>query len=311
MTDAPEPLRRRVRARVLRGLTAASRVLPEPVLGGALGCASGLMRFTRHEQRVRDNLELALGDHTTATERERIARGVRRHSARIFGEWIQLSKGGAGAWLDRHVEFDASIDRLDARARAGTGVLIATAHLGNWEVLAAALRRRGFEGHVVGRQRQRDSSSNWLVDLRRSYGVETIPQDAPPRRLLETLRAGRTLGVLADLEVRRLAGEFVPFFGRPALTMTAPAALARAARLPVLPVRCIAGEHGYRIAVEPPLCLDEALDRRAAATDLLTRLNRVFETWIRETPEQWAWHQPRWRTQPEEPRDHGRPLRAR
>jgi len=309
-----EPLRRRLRARLIRGLTAASRVVPEPLLGGALSCASGLMGFSRYERLVLDNLELALGDDTTPDERRRIAAGVRRHCARLLAEWIQLSKGDVGdarAWLERRVRFDPSVAILDRLAAEGRGLLIASAHIGNWEVLAAALRVRGLGGYVVGLQRRRDSSSQWLVDMRRAYGVESLPQDVSPRVLLETLRAGRTIGLVCDLEVRRLAGEFVPFFGRPALTMTAPAALARAARLPVVPVRCIARGAGYELGVGEPLHLDPALDRRAAATELLTRLNGVFEGWIRETPEQWAWHQPRWRTRPGELEHTGRPLAAR
>lgn len=314
MPEAAEPLRRRVRARALRGLTSASRIVPAPALDAGLACLSGLMRFSRYDRRVRENLELALGSETSAAERDRIARGVRRHSARLLAEWLRLARGdraATSAWLEHNVDVAPSISILEELARGGRGPLVVTAHIGNWEVLAAMLKHRGFDGQVVGRQRARDSSSDWLVEMRRAYGVESLPQDTSPRRLLEALRAGRLLGVLADLEVRRLAGEFVPFFGVPALTMTAPAALARAARLPLVPVRCTLVGGRYRLAVEPPLHLDRELDRRAAARDLLVRLNAVFERWIREAPEQWAWHQPRWRTRPDEARDHARPLLAR
>jgi KDO2-lipid IV(A) lauroyltransferase len=176
--------------------------------------------------------------------------------------------------------------------------LIATAHLGNWELLAAALRRRGLDGAVVGRHRRKDSSSTWLVEMRRGLGIATLAQDEPARRVLEILRRGATLGILCDLEVRRLDGRFVPFFGRPALTMTAPAALARAARASIVPVRCVARGPRYLMSAEAPLALRPELDRDRAQQLLLGQLNAVFERWIREDPEQWAWHQPRWRTSP-------------
>jgi KDO2-lipid IV(A) lauroyltransferase len=145
--------------------------------------------------------------------------------------------------------------------------------------------------------------------MRRAYDVESLPQRIAPRRLLERLRAGETLGVLCDLEVRRLAGAWLPFFGVPALTMTAPAALARAARLPLFPVRCVVRGARYRLIADEPLALDPALPRRDATLDLMTRLNAVFERWIRADPEQWAWHQPRWRTPAGERR--APPLHAR
>ena len=311
MPEAPEPLRRRVRAQALRGLTAAARVLPEALVGATLGGASRAMRFTRYQRLVLANLELALGDTTTPAERERIARGVWRHSARLLAEWIRLSHGNVAPWLEQHVEYDDSIAILDPFLESGRGLLAPTGHIGNWEVLTAAIKQRGYEGYVVGRHRARDSSSDWLIEMRRAYGVESIAQDASPRRALETLRRGHALGIVADLEVRRLASEFIPFFGRPALTMTAPAALARAARLPLVPMRCTLRGGRYLIQVEEPLYLDSGLKRGAAATDLLRRLNLVYERWIRETPEQWAWHQRRWGTGVEEVREHGLPLHGR
>jgi KDO2-lipid IV(A) lauroyltransferase len=287
--------RRELRARVLRALA----LVPAPVVRGVLTGASPLARFTRYERRTAENLELALGGETTPAERRRISRGVRRHSARIFSEWLRLARGGDGAWIDRAVALDPTIEILRREVERGRGVLVATAHLGNWELLCARLRRLGLEGAVIGYERPGDASSAWLTEMRRAYGVETLPQSTNAREVLRVLQRGRVVGLLADLEDRRIDGEFLPFFGVPALTMTAPAALSRAAGIPLLPVRCVVvPDGGYRLSVEEPLALDAALPRREATAELAGRLNRVFERWIRDTPEQWAWHQARWRTRP-------------
>ena len=58
------------------------------------------------------------------------------------------------------------------------------------------------------------------------------------------------------------------------------------------------GENTYRIRFEQPLRIDPGLPRKQATSDLMRRLNSTYESWIRETPEQWAWYQPRWRTRP-------------
>jgi lauroyl/myristoyl acyltransferase len=273
--------------------------VPAPLVRGMLHVASPLARFTRYERRTRENLELALGSETTPARRSAIARGVRRHSARIFSEWLKLARGGNGAWIDGAVALDPSIAILQRELERGRGALIVTAHLGNWELLCARLHRLGLEGAVIGYERPGDPSSAWLTQMRRAYGVETLPQATSAREILRVLQDGRVVGLLADLEDRRIDGEFLPFLGIPALTMTAPAALSRAARVPLLPVRCVVVPGGgYRLSVDEPLVLDASLPRRAATTELSERLNRVFERWIRETPEQWAWHQARWRTRP-------------
>ena len=292
----PEPLRRRVRSAALRGLSRT----PGPLVHGALFAASGLARWSRFERIALDNLERVLGPTTGAAERARIARGVRRHAARQLEEWLRLARTdtGTGAWVDELVELDPSVARLDALAAEGRGLLLATAHLGNWELLATALRRRGLDGAVVGRHRRNDSSSTWLVDLRARHGIRTLAQDAPAREVLGVLRRGASLGLVCDLEVRRVDGVFADFLGLPALTMTAPAALARNTGLPVVPVRCVARGRRYLLSVEEPLHLRTELGRAAAQRALLEGLNAVFGRWIREDPEQWAWHQPRWRTRP-------------
>lgn len=295
------PLRRRLRASAIRAASAASAGPGDAFVRAFLGGAAGLMRWSRFERVALENLALAMPELAPARRRE-IARGVRRHAARIVHEWLVMARAGRSererreieTWVAERVELDPSIARLDELARAGRGLLIVTAHLGNWELLAATLRRRGLDGAVIGLHRRKDPSSDWLVAMRAALGVRTLAQDEPPRRALEVLRGGATLGVLCDLAVRRLASEPVPFFGRPALTLLAPAALARAARMPLLPVRCVARGGRYVLSVEEPLELRGG-ERREASLDLLARVNATFERWVREDPEQWAWHQPRWR----------------
>lgn len=299
----PEPLRRRLRLRAVELLVRA----PAPLARALLAALSGPARWTRFERRTLANLELALGDALPARERLRIARDVRRHTARLAFEWTRLARAALSqrerertlAWVAALVELDPSVEGLLQAARSGRGQLLVTAHLGNWELAAIRLRQLGVPGRVVGFRKRNDPAADWLVGLRRALDVGTVPQDAPPRQLLELLRGGACVGLLADLEARRLAGEVVPFFGRPAWTMTAPAALARAARAPIVPLRCVARGARYRLLVEPPMDLRTDLDRRAAARDLAARLNALFERWIREDPAQWAWHQRRWRPREE------------
>lgn len=302
---AEEPLRRRLRLRALNAASTLAGIVPGPLMLGSLESVAFLSRFTRHEERTRHNLDLAYGEELAQAEKARIAGGVRRHSARLLYEWLRLARGGPEGrrWLEELVEVDESVEILEREVAAGRGVIVATAHLGNWELLAATLSLRGLRGAVVGLDRPRDPSSRWLTRMRREYGVETIPQRTHPRALVRVLADGGVLGLLCDLEVRRLAGEFLPFFGRDALTMTAPAALARARRLPLIPVRCVLPNEQserYRLSVEEPLPWPDELPREEATRALMSRVNLVFERWIREHPEQWAWHQARWRTRPGE-----------
>lgn len=301
-----DPLRRRVRARALAGLARAAGYVPPAALRAALWPAAAAARASRLERRALDNLRIAYGDALREDERRAIAAGARHHWRELATNWLRLARsepperGARGDWIEDRVAVRDDVERLDEQLARGRGAIVVTAHLGDWELLCARLRRRGYPGAVVGLMKRRDPTAEWLVGMRRAYGVTTLSQGSSPREMLRVLQGGGTLGLVCDLEVRRLAGEFLPFFGTPALTMTAPAALARAAGVPLIPARCVRprGERRYVLSVDEPLHLDAALERREAGRDLMTRVNARFEAWIRETPEQWAWHQARWRTRP-------------
>ncbi len=298
----PEPLRRRVRAALLRGASRCSGGAFDPLLRGALSSMVFALRATRWEQAMVDNLATAFGAELSEDERVEIARGAATHTARLVREWLWMARAAESErwrrrveeWIDENIEFDSSLELLRARASAGRGVLIATAHLGNWELLAAGLRRRGFDGAVIGLRKRNDSSAEFIAQMRSALGVKSLSQDAPPREALRVLRSGGVLGVVCDLHARRLDNVEVPFFARPAPTMTAPAALARASGLPLTLARCVRVGERYRISVGPELELDRTLERREATAELLTRMNAEFERWIREQPAQWAWYHERW-----------------
>ena len=302
----PEPLRRRLRARALAALALAAGVLPEPCVRAGLALVARLLARGPHGRRTRENLSRVFAHELSASERAALASRVFAHDARLVAEWLRLAGGAApdsrrGRWIEERVRIAPSIRILDEALAEGRGAIVVTAHIGNWELLAAALRRRGLRGRVIGFQRRRDSSSDWLLRMRASYGVGTLPQDTSAREAVRVLAQGEILGLLCDLEARRLDGMFLPFLGCEAFVMTAPAALARASRSPLIPVSCLlesppdGGPAGYVLRVEAPLVFDRELPREQATRELLLELGAVFERWIRSAPEQWAWHQPRWR----------------
>jgi KDO2-lipid IV(A) lauroyltransferase len=300
-------LRRRVRAAAFSAIERGAGWMPPTLVHGALRGVAGLARFSRFEELARANLERVYGGELAPEAQRALARAVRLHAARQVHDWLRLARvdprdPASGRWIEDEVELDGSFALYERELARGRGVLIVTAHLGDWELLAARVERTGARGSVVGHERTNDPAARFFARMRERNGLRTIRQSASPREALEVLRAGRPLGLLTDLEVRRLHGEFVPFLGSPALTLTAPAALARAAGVPLLPASCVfdARSGRWRLRFEEPLELERGLARREARLDLLARQNEVFGRWIRAHPEQWAWHQPRWRTRPPE-----------
>jgi len=142
------------------------------------------------------------------------------------------------------------------------------------------------------------AANNRLIDRMitrfRGNAGELIPKGAvAARRAIATLRRGAHLTMLADQKMND--GIAVSFFGRPAMTAPALAALALRFDCDVLPARVerLGGAH-FRLTVFPPLPLPRTGDSHAHVAALMTQVNAILEAWIRDRPEQWFWVHRRW-----------------
>ena len=191
------------------------------------------------------------------------------------------------------------VEHLRAVMAAHGRALLLTAHLGNWELLAAAHRLTGFPLSIVVRPLDAPWLDALAERLRRRTGVELIDKRGALRPVLEALRRGRMIGILMDQNAARREGVFVDFFGRAASTSRSMALLALRTQTPVVPVfirREADGRH--TVAIHPALTPPEANGSEAAVVDLTARCTYAIERAIRETPTQWLWSHDRWRTRP-------------
>ncbi len=284
-------------ARLLWALTFFAGVLPRRLVllaGDGLGAAVYHL-LPAERRRVVANLTLAFGRSRPRRDIMRIARGCFRSVARSAFETFRLpamSDEDLRAIVD--ADSFAPVERVLAR---GKGLIVLLAHIGAWEVLGAYCAVRfGKPFHAVGRRLYFEAYNRWLVDLRSACGVETVYQDAGARPVLRVLRDNQALGILADQDVKRLAGVFVDFFGRPAYTPTGPAALARASGAGMVPIFMVWNGRRHRVHVMPEMEFVNTGDRKADDAENTRRWSRVVEDIIRRYPEQWAWFHKRWRT---------------
>lgn len=118
--------------------------------------------------------------------------------------------------------------------------------------------------------------------------------------LVPVMRAIRRDGVgffnLPDQDFGMQDADFVPFFGIPAATITAPSRIAHTLHMQVLPVvaEMLPGSQGYRVHFAPPL---QGLPTADAYADTL-KINQFIEQQIRQNPAQYLWVHRRFKTRP-------------
>jgi KDO2-lipid IV(A) lauroyltransferase len=283
---------------VLKSFASAAGVLSRAQLfacGRALGTV-GFCLSRRERRRALAHLAQAFPGESEETRRSYARKCFENLAVGLF-ETLAMHRWPREKLRDLLVNpevFDRALELRD------TGHVFVTAHMGNWEMLAAMYVRYGGQLHVVGRRMERADFDSFLTTLRGASGVEILHRDRSARHMLRALRNGVSIGILPDQDIAAVDGLFVDFFGRPAYTPAAPARLSLAARVPLYVSLLLREGDRFRMTFEGPL--DEGLHdlpREEAELRLTQAWTDTLEGWIRRYPDQWVWMHRRWRHTPE------------
>ena len=281
-------------------LRAVVLVLPGPLAHALFKFIAdlGFITIGVHRRRAIEHLQAAFPEMTREHARL-IAKRMTRNLARNAVEFIHLKKLSKERLLSMVTISRPEI--VEQLAREGRGAIALSAHIGNWELFAAAIVAMGFKMTVVAREIYYGKFESLVRGMRRRAGLSIVYRDQP-REILRALRNGHFLATLADMDIEKLDSVYVEFFGRLALTPTGPVMLAMRTGVPLLPAFIVRNDDGtHTIVVEPPITLARTGD---AQKDLLVntmRAAKAIERIIRRYPEQWMWMHRRWQHQPQWP----------
>jgi KDO2-lipid IV(A) lauroyltransferase len=275
-------------------VAALLRTLPHAAsrrLGGAFGALAHALD-ARRRRTARENLRHAFPELTEA-ERRRTARRCFRHFGAAFCDALSAARFDP-VELCRRVTLVGLEHLLEAEAR-GRGVIVLSAHYGNWEIVPPMVALASGPMASVGRPADNPRVDREIQALRTRLGNRSIPKRGAVRELFRILGAGGRVGLLVDQRVRAEEGIDVPFFGRPALTSPIVAKLALRTGAAIVPAF---GDHlpdgRYRVEFLPPI-LAQGEDDEATAYALTRRCLEVCEAVILRAPERWLWLHRRWK----------------
>lgn len=186
---------------------------------------------------------------------------------------------------------------LDVLLATRQPVLIASAHLGSWELFAEVMARRGHVFSAVVRPLT-GAFNEWIVENRRRAGVELILQRGALRKMLTALKAGRAVVQLIDQALPDAQALWVPFFGRLASTTPAISMAALHTGAPTYVVVAVRDRDALRMHVDGPVPLPAEGTREARLAAHTAALTAIIEGHVRAQPEQWLWLHRRWKGVP-------------
>lgn len=275
------------------------RTLPisQAVAAGAV-IGTIAMALDRPNRRIaQKNLAIAF-PHLSDPARMNILRESWRNFGRMAAEWTHLfeitpANFSRFARFDGYEHWVAALEAADSR-----GLLILTAHVGNFEMLIMVPATRGDRLAVVHRPNRNPFLDHNVTARRERFGVTAVPRKKAGRPVLKLLHDNWTVAMPLDLDSRR--GVFVDFFGMKAATSDGLARVAMATGAPVLPAFMLREGTGPRHIVKIPPAIELACggDREELVRENTQRFTAVIEEIVRDHPTQWNWIHRRWKTRP-------------
>jgi len=267
------------------------RILPCTVfwLADTLG-GIGFRAFRGFRRRSRANIRIALGYEIDDPAIDRVA----LRSLRNFicaGIEVAVAVGSPDDALRARIAL-VGRDHLDAALAKGNGVLLLSAHLGNFFLIGSRLGIEGFPASVLVNQPRDGRFAELMDDFRMEVRQPTI-RARPRRQALQALhgvlRQNHVVVVIAD-EFRQGSGIEVPFFGGTVIARRGPVTLALRTGAAIVPAYLVRqANDGLKLIIEPELELDRSGKVSTQIRANTARMTAWLERTVRAYPDQWNW----------------------
>jgi KDO2-lipid IV(A) lauroyltransferase len=190
----------------------------------------------------------------------------------------------------------AGRERIDKVLSEGKGAIVVTAHVSNWDILAAASAVYGYPVSAVTNDLPSGGLNELVVASRERIGMKMIGLGPGSlRQILKALARNELVALASDLYSGD-RGVRVPFFNRPATFPSGPAAIALKTGAPILPVWIRRQPDNLYVAeVEDPIEVSRTGDNAHDVQVTTERIVRFFERIILREPDQWLVFLPVWR----------------
>jgi len=190
-----------------------------------------------------------------------------------------------------------NLELAEAKVNEGRGVILLTAHIGNWELgaLKMGLALNKPINVLVKKQRNR-LVANWMSEIREKFANKEVALGASVRELYRTLISGGIVGIVGDQRGRKNDGIVVDLFNQPTVTFQGFASLGIKNKVPIivgLVERLPDGKYVMDIEEIKYDNLPENLAEQVK--ELNQRYMTILENKIRKNPEQWLWMHNIWK----------------
>jgi len=253
----------------------------------------------KHQSIVLDNLNRAFGHEKNQYEIINLGKQVFVNAFQIVLD-IGWSLSLDEQQLMKYFKIEGR-SNIKKAYEQGKGVLVLTAHFGNWELLSVVGAMLAYPLTVLYRPLDFKPFDSFFINLRTRFGARVISLKRSLLAILRSLDRGELVVLLMDQNVDWYEGVFVDFMGHRACTNSGLAMLALKTQTPVIPGFMVREKEGFTAKFLPEIPLQQTGDKTRDLEDNTRQYNKVIESFLRQYPDQWFWLHQRWKTKSYQP----------
>ena len=258
-----------------------------------------LYRFDRkHRERALANLRRSF-PLMSEREREGLARRSMQEIPMLGVEVLFTTRLVRIDTWRKYVDLDQFRQTLALLLSRERGLIVLTAHYGNFEILGYVLALIGFPTSSVARPLDNKYISDWLFGVREKMGQKIIVKKGATDEVVDVLNRKGTVAFVADQNAGS-KGVFVDFFGRKAATYKSIGLVAMEYEVPIAVgyARRINDEFRFKVGVQDIIYPEDWKSQADPLRYITQRYTSAIEAFVREDPGQYWWVHRRWKTRP-------------
>jgi KDO2-lipid IV(A) lauroyltransferase len=189
-------------------------------------------------------------------------------------------------YISKNIRIE-NIDNFDKALLKGKGVIVLSAHLGNWELGGVVVALLGYPLWAVVLPHKHKSVNNFFNFQRESKGVGIIQLGNAVRQSLNVLKENKVLALVGDRDFTE-KGIVLDFFGKPTFLPEGAAAFSLKTGAAIVPGFMVRNsDDSFTLRIEKPLEFTLTGDKKNDVIEIISRYKIIFEDYIRKYPDQW------------------------
>jgi KDO2-lipid IV(A) lauroyltransferase len=218
-------------------------------------------------------------------EISRICRQVFHNFAKYLVDFLRFKKLDLD-YIRRNVKL-VNMEYINEGLKRGKGVIILSAHLGNWELGGVVVSMAGYSLSTVALAHKSKVETEFFNKQRESKGLKVFLLGKAVKGCLKALRNNQMIALVGDRDFTG-SGKIVDFFGKPAIFPEGPAVFSLQTGAAIVPGFMLRNkDDSFSLVFEKPLQYSASGDHIKDIDNIVSLYKVIFEKYIRTYPDQW------------------------